>query len=221
MAAALTAISVKKLKPGTARREIPDARMPGLYLIIQPSGAKSWAVRYRYGGEPRKLTVGPYPRYDLTKARANARDALQAVDEGRDPARERRKAKEVAKLGLQERDCFPAIAQLFIDRHAKPKNRTWRETARLLGLRPCADTPDEFVIVAGGLVDRWKERNVAEIAKRDIVEVLDDLIDRGAGKVANRTLAQLRKLFNLRKPTAMTSKQNLAIGTAGAPYALL
>ena len=60
MAAALTAISVEKLKPGTARREIPQYQDARVVSIIQPSGAKSWAVRYRYGGKPRKLTVGPY-----------------------------------------------------------------------------------------------------------------------------------------------------------------
>ena len=43
MAKALTAVSVEKLRPEGSRREIPDALMPGLYLVIQPSGSKSWA----------------------------------------------------------------------------------------------------------------------------------------------------------------------------------
>ena len=57
----LTAQTVEKMKAGPTRREIPDARLTGLYLVVQPSGAKSWALRYRYGGKSRKLTLGPWP----------------------------------------------------------------------------------------------------------------------------------------------------------------
>lgn len=47
MAKALTAVAVKKHRPGKKRREIPDGGCPGLHLVVQPSGAKSWALRYR------------------------------------------------------------------------------------------------------------------------------------------------------------------------------
>ena len=51
------------------RREIPDATVPGLYFIIQSSGHKSFAYRYRIGGRNRKLTIGTYPRITLAEAR--------------------------------------------------------------------------------------------------------------------------------------------------------
>jgi hypothetical protein len=59
MAKALTVKAVEAAKPETQRREIPDGLISGLYLIVQPSGGKSWAVRYRSSGRPRKLTLGP------------------------------------------------------------------------------------------------------------------------------------------------------------------
>ena len=40
MSKPLTAAAVAKMKPGNARREIPDGGCPGLYLVIQPAGAK-------------------------------------------------------------------------------------------------------------------------------------------------------------------------------------
>jgi hypothetical protein len=40
----LTELAIEKLKPATARREIPDAGKRGLFLIIQPSGKKSLAI---------------------------------------------------------------------------------------------------------------------------------------------------------------------------------
>src|SRR4051794_3146236 len=51
MATVLTAQGVLRVKPDPAKRiEIPDAVVPGLYSIVQPSGVKSWAVRYRHRG---------------------------------------------------------------------------------------------------------------------------------------------------------------------------
>ena len=60
MANLLSAKAVGSLKPDPSKRlEIGDAAVPGLYLIINPSGARSWALRYRFHGKPRKLTLGP------------------------------------------------------------------------------------------------------------------------------------------------------------------
>src|SRR5215469_16069153 len=55
----LTPVAVLKIRPHKMRREIPD-NGSGLYLIIQPSGAKSWAMRFRSPhGRQQKLTLGP------------------------------------------------------------------------------------------------------------------------------------------------------------------
>src|SRR5262249_41318736 len=86
MLRALTVRTVETIKPGPARREIPDRHLPGLYLIVQPSGARSWAVRYRSGGRSRKHTLGSYPALDLKAARTLAGKALRAVAAGRHPA---------------------------------------------------------------------------------------------------------------------------------------
>ena len=89
MAKALTVQSVERLKPDEIRRlEVADGLLPGFYLIIQPSGAKSWAVRYRFAGRPRNLTLGAHPTLDLGSARQRAREALQAAAGGRDPSDE-------------------------------------------------------------------------------------------------------------------------------------
>jgi len=196
MANVLTTASVEKLKAHAVRREIPDARMPGLYLVVQPSGTKSWAVRYRHGGRPRKLTIGGYPAFDLIAARKSASAALQAVEAGQDPAKQKRKAKQDAKLGKHERDSFAAVARLFVNRHARANNRSWKETARLLGLRPDPHKPSDFLMIKGGLVEQWKDTDIGDIGKRDVLEAIDAIVDRGTGTLANRTLSQLRKLFN-------------------------
>ena len=53
MAKALTQLAVKAAKPAHNRVESPDGGCTGLYLIVQPSGVKSWALRYRFKGSRR------------------------------------------------------------------------------------------------------------------------------------------------------------------------
>jgi hypothetical protein len=77
----LTDIAIKKLlaSPPEKRREVPDGKVIGLYLVLQPTGASSWALRYRAGGLPRKLTLGAHPAIGLAAARRKAQEALGDV----------------------------------------------------------------------------------------------------------------------------------------------
>src|SRR6478752_5828850 len=97
MAKRLSAISIEKVRPHpTKRREIPDAGKPGLFLVVQPSGKKSWAVRYRRRGDgkPRKLTLDGF--VSLASAHKLAQAALDKVAEGGDPASEKQAARVTA-----------------------------------------------------------------------------------------------------------------------------
>jgi integrase len=177
MSKALTARTVEAMKPGPARREIPDGLLPGHYLIIQPSGNRSWAVRYRSNGRPRKHTLGSYPAIDLATARKLAGAVLRKVAEGGDPGRDKKQAR------APKADSIEAVAVQFIERHCKRANRprTAEETDRLLRLH---------------VLPRWRGRTVHEVTRRDVLDVLDRVVDGGAPIAANRTFAAVRKLFN-------------------------
>jgi hypothetical protein len=82
----LTDLKIKNLPIPGKRHEEPDGKIGGLYLIVQPTGAKSWAVRYRAAGKSTKLTIGAYPNIDLATARRRAQEALGDVAGGKDPA---------------------------------------------------------------------------------------------------------------------------------------
>jgi len=173
----LTVRTVETIKPGPARQEISDRYLPGLYLIVQPSGARSWAVRYRSGGRSRKHTLGPYPALDLKAARALAGKALRAVAEGRDPGREKAQAR------VSQPDTVEAIAQLFVERHClrNTRLRTAFETQRLLKRH---------------VLPRWRSRLLRDINRRDVLDLLDRVVDTGAPVVANRVFSVVRKLCN-------------------------
>jgi integrase len=76
---------------------------------------------------------------------------------------------------------FEEVARQYLDRYARPTKRSWREDARIL---------------AHDLLPRWRARRARDITARDVREVLDGIVDRGAPIQANRTLAVVRRVFN-------------------------
>lgn len=223
MASVLTAKAVEAAKPDPSRRiEKPDAALPGLYLVIQPSGARSWALRFRRNGRPAKLTLGPVldrrddappatlplgQPHTLTEARTAARAALQALAEGKDPAASR-KAQAAAKAD-PERDLVKNLSATFVDRYCKPRNRAWSEVERQFKAE---------------IIPKWGARRIQDIKKREVLDLLDGIVDRGSPVTANRVFATLRRFFNwlverdvleaspcdgIKKPTAEQSRDRI------------
>ena len=136
MAKPLTAIAVTNARAKAARREIPDGGCRGLYLLVQPSGHKSWHLRYRSRGRPVNLTLGPTligtcaesnaaPQLDtplsLAAARELATRTLREIQAGHDPAAEKRKRRELEHAA--EADTLQAISEEFLRREG-PRLRT-------------------------------------------------------------------------------------------------
>jgi integrase len=187
VAKALTVRAIETLKPGPARREVPDGNVPGLYLIVQPSGKKSWAIRYRNAdGRTRKLTLDNYPVMDIGKAREQARKALSQARDGenpRDPAEEKVTAKRAPKVAPAPPDLIETVVDVFVKRYADKNTRasSAREYRRVLDRE---------------VVSRWPGRRLSTITRAEIHDMLDAHADRGAAVQANRTLAAFRKLCN-------------------------
>jgi integrase len=177
----LTAKAVEKLRHEGALhfRDIKDDGTPGLYLRVFKSGKKRYIKRFKLGGKthaPNLFRDEDARKVGLAKARTKsfAWDAL--IRAGRDPAaEERRKAAAERRL-----PTVKAFAAEYIERHAKPNKRSWREDERLL----CHD-----VLPAIG------DLRVDTVTRRDIVLMLDAIRDRGAAVLANRALAVTRRMF--------------------------
>jgi integrase len=180
MARGLTAKAIENAKPGPTRREISDAGCRGLYLVVQPSGARSWAIRYRFQGKSRKVTLSGFVA--LAAARKQAAATLAELANGVDPATKDKqaKAKAATDQAERERDTFVALAHQFLDLYAAKKTRenTYVHYKRMLE-------------IAG---EHWGAKSIHEIKRRDIVELLDKIaVDRPV--LANRTQAVLSKFF--------------------------
>jgi integrase len=193
----LTPFKVESEKPNKhSRKEIPDTGKPGLYLVVQPSGRKSWAVRYRRrsDGKPRKYTLDGFP--SLAKAHRLAQDVLDQVAEGNDPA-----AAKIVEKRQRETGDPSDIEALFIEflrRHNRKKNgqpikeSSKRQTAGYLGLK--LDKEGKWIRTGNGVLKRWRGRTVESITKGDVLALMDDMVE-DAPISANRTLAALRTFF--------------------------
>ena len=158
-----------------------------------PSGIKTYGLRYRdrTTGKRRWDALGLHGSITPDQARTLARKRAGEVADNRDPLAERRAQRLAAKRadGL----AFRAIAERFIERHAKKENRRWAETDRILR---------RYVLPA------WGDRQIAAINRQDVTELLDLIEDAklrdsenaqrklGGPVMADRTLAAIQKLFN-------------------------
>jgi hypothetical protein len=179
-AKALTDVSIRNLKPDPIRRrEVPDPGARGLYVLIQPSGKRGFAVRYRDGnGRPCKLTLGPWPALTLSAARKSAADALHEVARGKDPA----KAKQDAKIKAAEAraDTLAAVCASYLKREGG-KLRTIDQRVSIL---------NRLVYPAMG------DRPIGSIKRSEVVYLLDTIEDTSGARMADVALAVLRRIFN-------------------------
>jgi integrase len=216
--AALTDKTIEHIRATSVRREVPDGGMPGLYLIVQPSGSKSWAVRYRVKGNrtPKKFTLGPALSHNeaerllkrgiitieelrspvigrpmlLGNARSLAQDVLDHARLKTDPKRLKGKS----EPSRPEGELVEDVIKEFLERYALPNNRktTWRELARILRFRIDPNNTKQFIPMTGD-AGLWKGRRIADITKSDVLDFVNGV---GAPVMANRTFAALRRLFN-------------------------
>jgi integrase len=197
----LTDAAVRKFKASKARREIRDGQCAGLYLVIEPTGHKSWALRFRRpNGKSAKLHLGtvdfsgfeakdaPVRGTPLTLAGARALAAEVHRQRRRDRERDvvadyaAEKRRRHATREASAKSTFAAAARDFVEEYARKKQRRWPETARLLGLDP----KKELAIIRGSLVDRWVDNPIAKIDGHDIFGVVEETRRSGAPGLERR-----------------------------------
>src|SRR3954452_16668800 len=70
-----------------------DGTVRGLSLLVKPTGARSWVLRYQHKGMRHDMGLGPYPELTLAKAREEALNHRRALKlEKVDPLAARRAA---------------------------------------------------------------------------------------------------------------------------------
>jgi integrase len=211
----LSVAAVRNLKPGKKRREVLDIT-PGLYLVIQPSGHKSWALRYKRDGKRFKLTLGSCDlsgkelvgepaiggHLTLTAARRLASEVHRQRAMGRDPVAERKAEKIAASVKVSPAG-FAAAVKEYVEKHCRDLKgfRGWDRTAKTLGLRyfPRGNCREPSLI-KGSLCHRWADRPIGEITEDECFKVIEDAHTEGIPGRGVRTngqsSARQRDIFN-------------------------
>src|SRR5918994_6555803 len=155
-----------------------DQDLKGFGLKLTPAGRKVFLVQYRPAGDrgnPKKYTIGELGSVTPHQARIEGQRVLAERAAGRDP----QKDKQLSRRRLASEAVSELVAE-FLTRHAA-QNRTAAETTRIFHRE---------------VIPRWGERSVHEVAKRDVIALLDRVRERGSPMMANRVLAAVRKFFN-------------------------
>ena len=167
---------------GLVRAEFPDAGCSGLYLVVQPTGAKSWAFRFHQQGVTGKKTLGSAGPGGLTLSAARAAAALLRHRLERDGERPNVTpvTPATALSGGGGQTVESAVAA-FLELHARRKNRASTAGA-------AERTFNRLVLPA------WRGRAIADIRRRDVIDLVEHVAtDRPY--LANRLLAVLSKFF--------------------------
>jgi integrase len=166
----------------------------GLYLLVKPSGARYWRLKYRFAGREKLLACGVFPETTLAEARAKRDDARKLLEKGTDPNAARQKAKLVAKLAgdtafeAVAREWHAGMTKAWSEYHARDVlHRLEANAFRYLGKLP-----------------------IAEITASQILAVLRTVEHRGAHELARRTRSVCGQIFRYAIATGLAERDPAA-----------
>jgi integrase len=144
-------------------------------MILRTLQAGTW--------KQQRITLGKYPTVSLAEARQLATAARTRAERGENPAAVRQEQR--AELEKESRNSFAVVRDEFFVKYRGRQNR-----------QPAPRTLQEIKrVLNSDLFANWQHRPVAKITRRDVLDVLDTLVARGAEVMANRTLAYLSMFF--------------------------
>ncbi len=173
----LTATEVKQAKPSEKPYKLSDGG--GLFLLVNPTGAKYWRYKYRFAGKEKLLALGTYPSVSLADVRKRHVDAREKLAQGIDPS-EVRKVEKLTRH-LASADSFEAVAREWYA--AKMSNRSKSHSERTLR----ALEKDIFPHLGG--------RPISSVTAPELLAVLRRIEARGAVETAHRAKQTAGQVF--------------------------
>lgn len=188
----------------------------GLYLLVKPSGGRSWIFRFRHHGRLRDMGLGSTQDFALAEARARAAEQRKLRADGVDPIEARKAAR-----GATARTWGEAVADFIGTQRVGWKNQAqadqWLQSLRDHG--PDFELPVSAIdtaLVVRCLRKVWTEKTETATRVRGRIERVWDA-ERVAGGVAGENPARWRGHLQhlLPPPTKVRKVEN----HAAMPYA--
>lgn len=174
---ALSDTKLRSLKARNKTYKLADGA--GLLIAVSPMGRKTWKMAYRFEGKQRELTGGTYPAVSLAAARIWRDKAKAMIAEGRDPAREKKRAKREAKFAAENN--FETIGREWYVR----QETVW--TDRYAGLVLARLEKDVFPQIG--------RAPISELEPHDLLEVIRRIEARGSVNMARRVHNHIGEIF--------------------------
>jgi integrase len=173
----LTDVKVKNERAREKKFRLADGG--GLYLQVEPTGAKLWRWKYRFGGREKVMAFGQYPKVSLSEARQKHEEASKILGSGVDPMAERKKEKQQERAGRG--DSFESVA--------KKHFAQWSEGTETKYAARIKEALERDVY------PHIRHRPIAEIEAPEIVRLVRAIEDRGAEDTARRMYGKISEAF--------------------------
>lgn len=140
----------------------------GMYLYLQPSGAKYWRLKYRYEGREKTFAMGTYPRVSLQQAREKTDEAKQQLIQGIDPSE------------FKQNQGFEIVAREWFEN----EKGGWKKRHAQVVINSLEQ--DVFPYLA--------TRNISAIRSPELLTIIRRIEKRGALQVATKVLQRIRSV---------------------------
>lgn len=125
----------------------------GLTFTLSKAGTAAWVLRYRMPGRRAEATIGNYPDITLAEARKEAGRLRALIDAGKDPAAEKREAKQKARSAKD-------VGWLVGDYEQKVLGELGVNTQKLYRRQ------------LGWITREWRTRLVEDIHAGDVIDLI-------------------------------------------------
>lgn len=169
----LTENQAKNAKPLERAYKLADSE--GLFLLVQPNGAKLWRMKYRFAGKEKLLSFGAYPALGIAAAREKRRAAKAVLAEGKDPMLAK------GQVTSEGGDTFFAVANRWHENRKTSldpahADRVWSRMER-----------DVFPYIG--------QRPIQEITAPEVLEMIRRIESRGALDISRRAKQGVGQVF--------------------------
>jgi integrase len=199
---------LQNAKPRKERYDVTVTNRTGLMVRVHPSGVISFRFRYKRAGETFVMVFGEYGRQGISLKRAYEMhdQARSEIEEGLDPIEEQQKRERSVEQVRADRAAAGTVADIveqFV--HRKLRAERWNEETsawvreskgdKKVRIRPRKRPEVAESLLKANLVDKIGTEKARDVTRRQLIRLLDDIVDRGAPVTANRVYSLLKQCF--------------------------
>jgi integrase len=170
----LNASNIKKLPIPTNGKRVYyyDNKVPGLGIMIFPTGTKTFFLYKRVDGKPDKIKLGRFPDMHPEQAYNAAYKLMNEISDGINPNQQ--------KKNLRSEMTFEDLFEKYLNEYAKIRKSSWNEDLGYYNRH----------------LTSLNNKRISDIQRSDIERLHNKIKDEKGVYAANRSLALLSKIYN-------------------------